>query len=296
MVLFRAREKGIEMTYSGNADAKAYFWGDPLRLRQVLLNLLTNAVKFTHEGFVRLEVDTIEREDAWLTMEFRVIDTGIGIPEENRSELFKAFRQVDSSTTREYGGTGLGLTIVQRLVDKMGGRVSLESAVGKGSTFSIVLRLELDKSGREEVVIRGKRDELDKSFAKEHPLSILVVEDDAVNTRLICEILGRLGYEVESASDGYKALSILTEGRHNVAMMDMQMARLDGLETSRRIRSGECGDQVQGITIIALTALALSEERQRILASGVDYYLSKPLHLGTLKQMLGEVSRRISGK
>ena len=295
MVLFKAKEKGIGLTYSGLGIEKSLFWGDPLRLRQILLNLLTNAVKFTHEGFVRLEVKIVETEEPWYTLEFSVLDTGIGIPEENRTELFKAFRQSDSSTTREYGGTGLGLSIVQRLVDKMGGRVSMESTVGKGSTFFVVVRLERDMSDEKQVPAPRRKPALDKSFAGKHPLTILVVEDDLVNTRLICEILERLGYPVEAVTDGFKALAVLAEGRHNLVMMDMQMARLDGLETTLRIRSGECGDSVQGISIIALTALALPEERERILKSGVDHYLSKPIGLAALKEILVNVSAKISG-
>lgn len=290
MVLFRAKEKGISLDYEGNADLKAAFWGDPMRLRQILLNLLTNAIKFTHKGYVRLRIRTLYVEDPWFTFEIQVEDSGVGIPEENRSDLFKAFRQVDSSTTREYGGTGLGLTIVQRLVDKMGGRVSLESQVGKGSTFSVVLRFERYSQDEMEERQSTASGSLQSSFAKHHPLNILVVEDDEMNTRLICAILARLGYEPEAVNDGFKALALLTEARHNLVLMDMQMARLDGLETTRRIRLGECGDRIQGVPIIALTALALEEERERILESGVDYYLSKPLRLKELKDILQEVA------
>ncbi len=295
MVLFRAKEKGISLEFEGNSDLKAAFWGDPLRLRQVLLNLLTNAIKFTSKGYVRLKVKTLEVEDPWYTLEIQVEDSGIGIPEENRSDLFKAFRQIDSSTTREYGGTGLGLTIVQRLVDKMGGRVSLESEVGKGSVFSVVLRFE--RFSPDEIEEGGGLSEanLQTSFARRHPLNILVVEDDEMNTRLLCAILARLGYEPEAVSDGFKALAVLTEARHNVVLMDMQMARLDGLETTRRIRAGDCGDRIQDVPVIALTALALDEERQRILESGVNYYLSKPIRMNALKDILKEVAEGLQG-
>jgi signal transduction histidine kinase/integral membrane sensor domain MASE1/ActR/RegA family two-component response regulator len=295
MVLFRAKEKGIALDFEGNDDLAALYWGDPLRLRQILLNLLTNAIKFTQKGSVRLEVVTVEKDPPWMTFEIRVIDTGIGIPEEHRGDLFKAFRQVDSSTTREFGGTGLGLTIVQRLVDKMGGRVSLESTVGEGSTFSVVLRFEQDAREAAEATLPKQPESLSKSFSSEHPLSILVVEDDLVNTRLICEVLDRLGYEADAVTDGYKALAVITEARHNVIIMDMQMSRMDGLEATRRIRTGECGTKVKGVPIVALTALALDEERQRILESGVDFYLSKPINLGALKQILAEVSSRLKG-
>lgn len=296
MVLFRAKEKGIDMHYNCAVDAKTVFWGDPLRLRQILLNLLTNAVKFTHEGSVSLDVSVLEKDDPWYTVEFKVIDTGIGIPEENRGELFKAFRQIDTSTTREYGGTGLGLTIVQRLVDKMGGRVSMESTEGEGSVFSVVVRLQRDTTGEAHKLAARPRSNLDKSFAEDYPLKILVVEDDLVNTRLICEILERLGYSVEAVTDGFKALSVLAEGRHNLVLMDMQMARLDGIETTVRIRAGECGRKAQEVNIIALTALALHEEKERIMESGVDYYLSKPIGLSDLKHILREVSSKVSGQ
>ncbi|NDV61038.1 response regulator [Puniceicoccales bacterium CK1056] len=290
MVLFRAKEKGITLDFEGNDDLRALFWGDPLRLRQVLLNLLTNAIKFTQKGSVTLEVLTVEKDSPWMTFEMRVIDTGIGIPEEHRGELFKAFQQVDSSTTREYGGTGLGLTIVQRLVDKMGGRVSLESTEGEGSTFSVVLRFEKDLQEAVEPSAKKPEDTLSKSFSEDYPFRILVVEDDLVNTRLICEVLSRLGYEADAVTDGYKALAVITEGRHDLVIMDMQMSRMDGLEATSRIRSGECGALVKNIPIIALTALALEEERARILESGVDHYLSKPIHLPSLKKILMDVS------
>jgi signal transduction histidine kinase/integral membrane sensor domain MASE1/ActR/RegA family two-component response regulator len=291
MVLFRAKEKGIALEFEGNEDIRGMVWGDPLRLRQVLLNLLTNAIKFTHKGWVRLEVETLEMDPRWLTVELRVADTGIGIPEEHRGDLFKAFRQVDSSTTREYGGTGLGLSIVQRLVDKMGGRVALESTVGKGSVFSVALRFErADETGMAPPAPKGV-DQLERTFADLHPLCILVVEDDLVNTRLICEVLSRLGYQPEAVSDGYKALAVMTEARHNLVIMDMQMSRMDGLEATRRIRAGECGARVQDVAIVALTALALDEERRRIMESGVDHYLSKPIQLAALKDILAKVGQ-----
>lgn len=290
MVRLHAAEKQIELNISVEEPLRNYFWGDPLRLRQILLNLLTNAVKFTQQGQVSLEVFLLESESNWYTMEFKVSDTGIGIPEENRSDLFQAFKQMDSSTTREFGGSGLGLSIVQSLVDKMGGRISMESEVGKGSTFSVVVRMERDADQALSVETVAREMELNRSFSDEHPLNILVVEDDLVNTRLICEILARLGYDAEAVQDGQHALAALSENRHDVVLMDMQMAKLDGLETTRRIRVGECGVQMQGIPVVALTALALKEEKKRILDSGVDHYLSKPVQLGDLKRILKRVS------
>ena len=289
MVRLTAREKGIDLRMEVAVELQHQFWGDPLRLRQVLLNLLTNAVKFTRQGFVSITATLQDFEGPWPTVEFQVADTGIGIPEKDRMELFQPFRQADSSTTREFGGTGLGLSIVQRLVDKMGGRVSMESEVGKGSTFSVVVRLERD-TGSHSPAATSVVPPLEASFSEEHPLNILVVEDDLVNIRLICDFLSRLGYEPDAVQDGYQALALLKEGRHDVVLMDMQLPRLDGLETTRRIRMGECGPSMQGIPVVAITALALKEEKERIFASGIDHYISKPIRLADLKQVLTSLS------
>ena len=156
----------------------------------------------------------------------------------------------------------------------------------------MVLRLEQELANTLKEASAPHRHSLETSFAERNPLNILVVEDDLVNTRLICEVLNRLGYKAEAVSDGYKALAVLTEARHNIVLMDMQMARLDGIETTRRIRAGECGNRIQDIPIVALTALALDEERERILESGVDFYLSKPIQLGSLKDILSKVAGR----
>lgn len=290
MVLFRAKEKGIEMLYEGGEELAEVFMGDPMRLRQVVLNLLTNAVKFTNEGKVTLAARILHEENALATIEIRVVDTGIGIPEKYRRDLFKPFRQADSSTTREFGGTGLGLSIVQRLVDKMGGRVDLTSSVGRGSTFTVVIPLQRGKQRRTAGWEDPRSVALEGDFASNFPLRILVVEDDPVNTRLICEILQRLGYMPQAVTDGFKALAALADGGFDAVLMDMQMTRMDGVETTRRIRLGECGAAVQKIPIIALTALALDEEKERILRSGVSYYLSKPLQIGALKEILQKVS------
>lgn len=295
MVLFRAKEKGVNMDFNGNGDCRGTYWGDPLRLRQIFLNLLTNAVKFTEHGSVRLEVETLEKDGPWYTFSFRVVDTGIGISPEYRGELFKAFRQADSSTTREYGGTGLGLTIVQRLVNKMGGHVGLTSEPGEGSTFEVVIRFKRDVPAIEEGSREPADDLLQCDFAREFPLRILVTEDDPLNTQLIREILERLGYEPQVASDGYKALARLAEGKFDAILLDVQMARMDGLELTRRVRAGECGERVRRIPVVALTALALAEEKERILAGGVDHYLAKPVGLGSLKRMLQTVYSGIDG-
>ena len=293
MVLYHAREKGLRLAHRICPQARACFVGDPLRIRQVLLNLLTNAIKFTPAGEVCLEVEPVEVEPDGVTFALRVRDTGIGIDEANRSDLFKAFHQKDSSTTREFGGAGLGLTIVQRLVDKMGGSITLDSELGQGSTFTTVLRLPICSDPAAESDLTSSRaDQLDAEFAQRHPMRILVVEDDPVNTRLICTVLQRLGYQPEAVSDGFKALAVLAETAYSMVILDMQMARMDGMEVARRVRSGDCGRAACRIPIVALTALVLREERQRILRSGVDFYLPKPVRLADLKEILRSVHER----
>lgn len=286
MIQMKVRDKGIELNYSLNDDSRGIFMGDSLRFRQILLNLLTNAVKFTHEGEVRLDTRTISESHGWYRIEIDVSDTGIGIPEDEMEDLFVAFKQGDTSTTREYGGTGLGLTIVKRLVEKMNGGVSVESEEGKGSCFHAFIRLQCESRPIVDTEMKNSDSELRVEFAKENPLDILVVEDDAVNTRLICEILQRLGYRPTAVEEAESAINYLSKSVCDLILMDMHMNRMDGLEATRRIRSGVCGERQRNVPIVALTALVLESERQHILENGVNHYLSKPIQLSELKKSL----------
>ncbi len=291
VALIKAREKGIALDCKIDDGTEGPFIGDPLRLRQILLNLVTNAVKFTSEGGVFVTATARMAGPRHAEVRIDVTDTGIGIPKDKIDDLFVAFRQVDSSTTREYGGTGLGLTIARRLAGRMGGDIWVESEVGVGSTFHVKLVLEKgsgeDTAGSDD----GINTELEADFASRHPLRILLAEDDPVNTRLTTEVLGRLGYEAECVTDGAAAMRAIRERDFGLVIMDVQMRRMDGLEVTRRVRAGEAGASRKDQYILALTALAMKEDRRRCLAAGVTEYMSKPISLVRFKEILVDASR-----
>jgi len=247
--------------------------GDEARLRQIVMNLAGNAVKFTETGEVRI---LGKWENDRLTV--KVKDTGIGISPENQKKLFQPFSQADSSTTRKFGGTGLGLVISKRLCELMGGEISLESEVGKGTTFTFWI-----PAPKGEKKTTGKTAEEDK---EDDPLqlNILVAEDDEINRLLIAEMLKGFGHEVEFAHDGLNAVTRAVELKDwaEVILMDMQMPGIDGLEATRQIR--EKG--IKDLPIVALTANAMEEDRERCLAAGMDNYLSKPIEVKALKKAL----------
>ncbi len=258
--------------------------GDPVRLQQILANLLGNAIKFTKEGGVILEIGA-PREGV---LEFRVTDTGIGIDLEQQARIFAPFSQADASTTRRFGGTGLGLSITRRLCELMGGSLTLTSEPGRGSTFVATVRAA--RTAPVAAVVAP----VDLGAAVEAPrrrLRLLVLEDNAVNQRVMRAFLNRLGHEARFVDDGSKGLAALAEERFDALLMDIEMPVMDGYETTRRIREGEAAG-VEGDArayIIALTAHALRGERERCLAAGMDDFLSKPLSMDALKLALSRV-------
>ncbi|MDP0501318.1 MAG: ATP-binding protein [Verrucomicrobiota bacterium JB022] len=284
--LAKAKEKGLKLDYDIEDDSDGLYIGDPLRFRQIVLNLVSNAVKFTPKGSVHVRVKVIPVDDRQSEIYLQVRDTGIGIPENKLGDLFEAFTQVDSSTTREYGGTGLGLTICRRLAERMGGRVWVNSEVGQGSVFHVTVMMEHGGSRSSNTLATSETRELDRSFAERYPLRLLLAEDDAVNSRLAREVLLKLGYSPDLVQDGRELLSAIAARPYDAVLLDVQMAYLDGIEVTRRLRRGDAGESQRGIHIIALTALALKEDRERCLAAGVDDYLTKPIVISRLKEAL----------
>jgi signal transduction histidine kinase/CheY-like chemotaxis protein len=264
-----ADEKGLKLMVDVAPEVPDALIGDPLRLRQVLLNLLNNAVKFTHNGSVEVRADLYERRDAILTLHFSVSDTGVGIPPDKIEAIFEAFRQVDGSITRQYGGTGLGLTICSRLVNLMGGRVWVESEPGMGSIFHFTAVVE-------ETADRRAIRENGTSKLPMRPLRILLAEDNAVNRTITSRMLGKHGHSVTVADNGSKALMFWEENEFDVVLMDIQMPVMDGLECATAIRLRE---QRRGghTPIVALTSHALEQHEQRFLTAGIDDYLAKPV-------------------
>jgi signal transduction histidine kinase/ActR/RegA family two-component response regulator len=271
---------------------------DLARLRQVLTNLVGNAVKFTARG--RIVVSVRLAPDAPLpgngvVLEFCVRDTGIGIPADKLDRLFKPFMQVDSSTTRRYGGTGMGLAISKRLVELLGGSMSVESRAGEGSAFSFTLPVEAwHEVTREEPVHPAPVSTLpldDHTFASAHPLRLLVVEDNRGNREIVKRLLHQLGYEPAAVDSGQAGLDAFQRQLFDVVLLDVQMPDLDGLETTRRMRQWERerGRRTPGLGaayICAFTANALQGDREECLAAGMDDYLPKPIRLVELRAKL----------
>jgi len=264
---------------------------DAARLRQILFNVVGNAVKFTPSGSVRLTVDAVWHQTESLHLFFAVRDTGIGIPEDKLDAIFEPFTQIDGSLTRKYGGTGLGLGIVKRLVELLDGHIAVESVVGQGTEFSFAIRCHAVAPAAPQILptsIRGSH--------SDGPIRVLVVEDEAVNRMATVAMLGKLGFSADSVEDGDQVLDVLAGGDFDVVLMDIQMPCLSGDETTRRIRQAQRAGVDPTIPVIALTAHAMDGDRERYLACGMDDYLSKPVDITALGQAVARAaSRRRSG-
>lgn len=275
----RATEKGLAVhrviRMAGTSPRRV---GDPLRLKQVLLNLFSNAVKFTERGFVSIAVRAGEGDE----VELEVRDTGCGIPPEQQAVIFDAFRQADESTSRRFGGTGLGLAICRDLVGMFGGQLRVESAVGMGSRFFFTVRLPPCEA-RAELCLEAPGAPLGPLG----PLRILVAEDNPVNQLITRRMLERLGHTVEVVSDGRQAWRAAGREPWDVVLMDLQMPEMDGFTATHRIR-GELGG---ALPIVALTANAMNGERERCLEAGMSGYLTKPLREPALLQALAACGR-----
>ena len=283
-----ARDKGLDLRLAVAGDVPATVVGDGVRIRQVLANLVGNAVKFTERGVVDVALRVLAPGDgAGERLEVAVRDTGIGIPEEGLTRLFQSFSQVDSSTARRFGGTGLGLAISKRLAVAMDGDVTVASAAGHGSTFRFVLPLRRARSQPDVPTARGKAapspaDEA-RGLAARHPLRVLLAEDNRVNQKVAVRLLERMGYAPDVAENGAQALAALAREPYDVVLMDVQMPGVDGLEATRRIRADASLVQPR---IIALTANVLAGEREACREAGMDDYVPKPIDRAALAAAL----------
>lgn len=249
--------------------------GDPVRLRQILMNLIGNAVKFTEQGEIVLRITLDSASDDSVKLRFTVSDTGIGIPSDRLATLFSPFVQVDSSTTRRFGGTGLGLAISRRLVTLMQGESGVVSDLGSGSTFWFTATFGKSRSSAA-AALPGDRQPPDGEAALP-PARVLLVEDNPVNRTVLLALLGRLGHRVDAVINGRECLEALAQQRYDVILMDCQMPELDGYQTTQIIRDPGSRVLDHGVPVIALTAHALPGDRERCLASGMDDYLTKPV-------------------
>lgn len=276
----RARQKRIELTCQIAPTVPRQVLGDPLRLRQVVMNLVNNAVKFTEQGAVEVQVGASDGlGEGQFSLDLTVRDTGTGIPAEKLSVIFEKFTQADGSITRRYGGSGLGLAITRRLVEMHGGRIRVESEPGRGSSFYVSLPLERASAGPALAVAGGSNGDGGKGAIPAKAARILVVEDNLVNQKVVGAILRKKGYAVEIANNGQEALDKLEAGAYSLVLMDVQMPLLDGLEATRRIRQQE---RWQKLPILAMTAHAMNGDREKCLQAGMNAYVSKPVEAARL--------------
>lgn len=284
----RARIKGIDLFLDVEGLQHRLFLGDPMRVRQVIMNLVSNAIKFTRHGFVRISLSShFDSGTGNSKLCCEVEDTGIGIAQENLKSVFEPFVQADQLVSKEFGGTGLGLAISKSLCQSMGGDIEVHSSLGSGTVFSFQVLLPLAKSessGRlfDEVSLAGAEAGADTSSQRR----ILVVDDNGNNLLITNKLIEHLGYEVESTSSGLEAIDLLKKNRFDIILMDVRMAPIDGLTTARRIRQGAAGDHNKDVYIIALTANALYGDREGCISAGMNDYLSKPLNLKKLEESL----------
>jgi CheY-like chemotaxis protein len=292
IIKVRTQLKGLQLIGPDAQRLPPHLLGDPGRIRQVLLNLCDNAIKFTSAGSISMDLTCTEMPDKAYEVQFSVSDTGIGIPKDKQELIFHAFSQADASTTREFGGTGLGLTICARLVELMGGKIELVSQPGVGSTFYFSLCLSradsMAFSGQQELQAREDQDlltatQLDDG-APVRSLKILLVEDHPVNQVVACTMLSQWGHEVTLAGNGQIAVNLFAGAHWDLVLMDIQMPVMGGLEAATRMRAMESAGE--HVPIIALSANVLASDREATRAAGMDDHLSKPFSGKSLRRML----------
>jgi len=287
-----AKTKGLELSYAVAPDVPNHIFTDPTRLRQVLVNLVSNALKFTSEGHIRIAVELLspKPEDFAhqqpLQLEFTVADTGIGIPSDKLQSIFDSFQQVDNSVSRKFGGVGLGLAISKRLVQLMGGAIQVYSQVRQGSQFVFHIETQVDREIEKQQSHPKQGYQFDKKLAERFPLRIMVAEDNLVNQTVIDSILGKMGYEAKIVADGKDALEALEAQPYDLIFMDIQMPEMDGLTATQHIAERYAPQQRP--VIIAMTANAMSGVREQYLDAGMDDYISKPFQLIDLENTLSK--------
>ncbi|MBN1499750.1 MAG: PAS domain S-box protein [Spirochaetes bacterium] len=283
-------EKKIEFNVEMEDSIPVFLRGDPGRLQQILFNLIGNAVKFTEKGNVKLKVSLDERTAQWVRLRFTITDTGIGIPEDKQKLLFAPFTQADSSVSRKFGGTGLGLAISKELTEMLGGSISLKSIEGAGSEFSFTVLLEIQTNEQMIETMKKKTPaEIKPAGAADGKVSILLAEDNYTNQIITVEILRKLGYKhVDLVNNGEEAVNVLKTIPYDIVLMDCHMPEVDGFEATRRIRNFESGVLNNDIPVIALTALSMTDDRQKAFDAGMNDYLSKPVDPASLSAVIQE--------
>jgi CheY-like chemotaxis protein len=291
MLLEQTQAKKLRLSSFIDADVPDTVCGDPGRLRQVLTNLITNAVKFTSEGEIKIRATKETESDTHVVLRFEVADTGIGVPEEARACLFQPFSQVDASTTRKYGGTGLGLAICKQLVNLMAGQIGCDSVPNKGSTFWFTVRFEKPceatslpgiSPGTAQKTANPTPPQLPEDIRKR--IRILIAEDNAFNQKVVLRQVREMGLGADAVANGLEVLEALGRIPYDLILMDCQMPEMDGYECAAEIRRQE--DNARHVPIVAMTAHVMKQDRDKCLAAGMDDFLSKPVRVAHLEGVL----------
>jgi CheY-like chemotaxis protein len=284
----RAQQKGLQLRFCTTHDGPTTIIADQHRLRQVLMNLVGNAIKFTEHGTINVDVACI-RQPATnkAVLRLSVQDSGCGIAAERLPHIFKPFVQEDGLIAERYGGTGLGLTISQQLIGLMGGQIEVESIPGQGSRFWFAVPVEVSSAAALQPLANTALPERDQA-----PMRVLLVEDNMVNQRLALRLLEKRGHRVTVADDGRKAVALAADEDFDIALMDVQMPELDGLEATQLIRADEQARCRRRLPIVALTAHAMKRDEERCRAAGMDGYLTKPVDVGSLFAVMRQLAQR----
>lgn len=290
---YKAIQKGLDLSFEIAPEVPQLLIGDPLRLKQVLINLCNNAIKFTEEGYVHVFVKLVEVIENVVRLHVEVQDTGIGISKENQSKLFKSFSQADASTTRKFGGTGLGLAISKNLVQMMSGEIGIISEEGKGATFYF----EAEFGIGEEDLTEKETQVLEESVRNDRILKILLAEDNVINQKVAILNLQKLGHSVVVVSDGIQAVDAFLKESPDVVFMDVQMPNMDGVEATTKIREWEkANNVVNRVPIVAMTANILKSDKDLFVAAGMDDYLGKPFNVSELLRLFDRIHKQLERK
>jgi len=274
----QAKEKKLDYSIHIDNDIPTVLKGDPVKLSQILSNILGNAFKFTKEGFISLKVGKSDTKDNTVRLTFIISDSGIGMNENQQKLVFDSFTQAESGISRKYGGTGLGLSISKSFTEGMGGKISLDSNPGQGSTFTVELPFEISRTEAKE------KEAIDRKALK--GFKVLVVEDNTINQFVAGKILGLYDIHPDFAADGSEALDLLSKKGYDLIFMDLHMPVMGGFECSRKIRKGKAGEKNKNIPIIALSADAFENARQEVMEAGMNDFVTKPIKEDALYSVL----------
>ncbi len=280
----KASDKGLKLFFNMSDKVPEFVIGDSLRLKQIIINLVNNAIKFTENGSVALQVSLMSKNNTSAKVMFKVIDTGAGISEKAKKKLFKEFSQADASISRKHGGSGLGLSISKNLAKMMGGDIGVISKVGEGSTFWFTVVFEIGNKKLDDEQHDGAKQIEEEKLRK---LKVLLAEDNAINQRVATINLNKMGHKVDVAENGKDAVKMFRDNLYDVVLMDIMMPVMDGIEATRLIKEIQQEQAIKkGVPVIAMTANALKGDREKLIAQGLDGYICKPFKNSELKQEL----------